>query len=130
MKEQTVRPIISNIRTTTYETAKFLKTLLTPLTKSQYNVLSTDDFIQKVRNERIPKGFKMITFDVKSVFTNVPLHQTVEIICRKFTRKRKLKHQFLKTFLENFCIYAQKKFTLCLMTRFTSKATEFQWVLL
>ena len=35
LKELTVRPIISNVGTVTYETAKYLNTLLTPLTKSQ-----------------------------------------------------------------------------------------------
>ena len=52
-----------------YKTAKYLNTLLTPLTKSQYNILSTDDFIQKIKCERTPEGFKTISFDVKSVFT-------------------------------------------------------------
>ena len=43
LKELTVRPIISSIRTATYEIAKYLTTLLTPLTKSQFNILNTDD---------------------------------------------------------------------------------------
>ena len=34
LKELTVRPIISNTGTATYETGKYLNTLLTPLTKS------------------------------------------------------------------------------------------------
>ena len=49
-----------------YKTAKYLNTLLTPLTKLQYNILSTDDLIQKIKRERTPKGFKTISFDVKS----------------------------------------------------------------
>ena len=73
-KELTIRPIISNIGTTTYEAAKYLNTLLTPLTKSQYNILSADDFILKIKSERIPKGFEIISFDVKNLFTNMPLH--------------------------------------------------------
>ena len=91
LKELTVRPIISNIRTTTYETAKYLNTLLTSLTKLQYNVLSTDGFIQKIKNERTPKGFKMIFFDVKSLFTNVLLHQTIDIIFSKVYQEKKIK---------------------------------------
>ena len=75
LKELTVRPIISNIGTAIYKTAKHLNTLLIPLTKSQYNILSTDDFIQKRKSERIPKGFEMISFDVKNLFTNVSLHE-------------------------------------------------------
>ena len=102
---------------------------MTPLTKSQYNVLSTDYFIQKVRNERIPKGFKMITFDVKSFFTNVPLHQTVEIILSKIYQEKKIKTSISKNILREL-LYLCTKEILCLMTRFTSKATEFQWVLL
>ena len=58
LKELTVRPSIFNIGTATYETAKYLNTLLTPLTKWQFNILSTDDFIQKIKRERIHKGFK------------------------------------------------------------------------
>ena len=127
LKELTVRPILSNIETATYETAKYFNTLLTTLTKSQYIILSTDDFIQKINSERIPKGFKMISFDVKNLFTNVPPHQTIEIILSKAYQENKIKHQFLKAFLDNFCIYVQKKFTFCLMTRFTSKATYLQW---
>ena len=91
LKQLTVRPIISNIRTATYETAKYLNTLLTPLTKSQYNVLSTDDFIQKIKNDRIPKGLKMISFDVKSLLTNVLLHQRIEIILSKVYQGKKIK---------------------------------------
>ena len=45
MKELPVRSIISDTGTATYKTTKYLKTLLTPLTKSQYNILNTDDFI-------------------------------------------------------------------------------------
>ena len=55
LKELFVRPIISNTGIATYKTAKYLNTLLASLTKLQYNILSTDAFIQKIKNERIPK---------------------------------------------------------------------------
>ena len=45
LKQLTARPIISNIGIANCETAKYLNTLLTPLTKSQYNILTTDDVI-------------------------------------------------------------------------------------
>ena len=83
LKELIVIPIRANIGTATYETAMYLNTLLTPLTKSQFNILSTDGFIQKIKSQRILKGFKMISYDVKSLFTNAPLHQTIEIILSK-----------------------------------------------
>ena len=55
LKELTVSPIISNSGTVTYKTVKYLKTLLTELTKSQYNILNTDDVIQKIKSEKIPE---------------------------------------------------------------------------
>ena len=69
--------------TATYEKAKYLNTLLTPLTKSQYNILSIGDFIQEIKSEKIPKRFEMISFDVKNLFSNVSLHQTIKIILSK-----------------------------------------------
>ena len=97
LKELTVRPFIFNTGTATYETAKYLNTLLTSLTKSQYNILSTDDFIQKIKSGRIPKGFEMISFDVKNLFTNVPLQQTVEIILSNVYQEKKIKTSIPKS---------------------------------
>ena len=96
LKELTVRPIISNIGTATYETAKYLNTLLTLLTKSQYNILSKEDLIQKIKSENILKGFKMTSFDVKSLFTNLPLHQIIEIILPNVYKEKKIKTSFPK----------------------------------
>ena len=109
LKELTVRLIISNIGTATYETARYLNTLLTPLTKSQYNVLSTDDFIQNIKNERIPKAFKMISFDVKSLFTNVLLHQTIETILSKAYQEKKIKTSIPKNILRELLYLCMKE---------------------
>ena len=45
LNELTMRPIISNIGTATYETAKFLNSLLAPLEKSDRSILNTIDTI-------------------------------------------------------------------------------------
>ena len=62
------------------------------------------------------------------LLTNVLLDQTIKISLSKlYLEKNILKHQFLKTFQENFCMHVKKKFTLSLMTRFTSKTIKGQW---
>ena len=106
LKELTVILIISNIRTATYETAKYLNT---SLTKSQHNVLSTDDFIQKIKNERITKGFKMISFDLKKLFTNVPIHKTIEIILSKVYQEKKIKTSIPKSILRELSYLCTKE---------------------
>ena len=100
MKERTVRPIISNIGTANYETAKYLNTLLTPLTKSQYNILSADDSIQKIKSERIPKEFQIISFDVK---------KTIEIVLSKVYQENKIKTSVPKNILRELLYLCTKE---------------------
>ena len=80
LEELTMKPIISNIGTATYEIAKYLNKLLTPLSKSDYNILHTEDLIRRLREETISARYKMISFDVKSLFTNVTLDKTINFI--------------------------------------------------
>ena len=67
LNELTVSSIVSNIRTATYETEKYVNNLLSPLGKSQHTVLNSKEFVEKIKAERIPIGYKMISFDVKSL---------------------------------------------------------------
>ena len=78
-----MRPVISNIGAATYEIAKYLNKLLTPLNKSDCNILNTEDLIRSLGEETIPAGYKMISFDLKSLFTNVPLDKTIDFILKK-----------------------------------------------
>ena len=78
-----LRPIVSNIGTATHKTARYLCELLSPLGKSTYTVESTKEFVEKMKTLRIPNGHIMISFDVVSLFTNVPLNRTIDIILRK-----------------------------------------------
>ena len=72
-----LRPIVSNINTLTYNLVKFLSKLLSSLRQSDHNVRSTKDLIHNIKKENIPTGYKMVSFNVKSLFTNVPLDQTI-----------------------------------------------------
>ena len=105
----TMRPIISNIGTATNETAKYLNKLLTPLANSDYNILNIEDLISRLRNEVIPDGYKMTSFDVKSLFTIMPLDRAKYIIIKKVYEERKIKANILKTVLKEL---------LCLCTKY------------
>ena len=59
--ELPLRPVISNIGTATYELSKYLAEILKPLTKSDYSIDSTKDFVTKIRNENIPEGYKLVS---------------------------------------------------------------------
>ena len=65
--------VISNINTASYQFVKNLAKLLSPLSTSEYTVKYTSEFITHMKGEKIPNNFKLSSFDVTSLFTNVPL---------------------------------------------------------
>ena len=76
-----IRPIISQIGAYNYKTAKFLVKILTPLLDNSNVTLSdTFDFVNKISKTTISEDCIMISFDVESLFTNVPVKETIDII--------------------------------------------------
>ena len=64
-------------------------------------VLNSKEFVEKIKAERIPIGYRMISFDVKSLFTNVPFDETIETILQKVYVEKKIKTSIPKpTLLE------------------------------
>ena len=72
-----LRPILSAINTGTYKWAKFLVPLLKPFTSNNYTVKDSFDFAKDI-TQQSSKLF-MASLDVDSLFTNVPLDETIEI---------------------------------------------------
>ena len=91
-----LRPIISIIGTATYEIARYLAELLAPLGKSKYTISNTKDFITRLKTEKIPKRFKMISFNVKTCLLIYLLKRPLILYLTRFMMKRKLKQTFLE----------------------------------
>ena len=83
-----IRPIVSNIGTASYHLAKYLAHNLSPLGQSTYTIKSTLDLLGKIKNEQIPLGFTKVSFDLKSLFTLVPLAETDIILDRVYKKYR------------------------------------------
>ena len=78
------RPIISSINTAGYRIAKFLIPMINPLTKNNYSIENTTKFVEEITSMTFPSGFTIASFDVTSLFTNVPLTETTDIIINKY----------------------------------------------
>ena len=74
-----LRPIISQVTTPTYKVAKRINEIITPYIPSKYSLKSTDEFIDIIHSIS-PEG-TLASLDVESLFTNVPVEDTIEIIC-------------------------------------------------
>ncbi|XP_076038315.1 uncharacterized protein LOC143023612 [Oratosquilla oratoria] len=73
-----LRPIISQIPTPTYHLAKQLNELITPYIPTFHTLRSTDEFVEFLKNSN-PHGM-LASLDVESLYTNVPVEETIEII--------------------------------------------------
>ena len=67
-----------------YDLSAYLANILSPLTgKSEYTVTSSAHFVSTVSNETILDNEIMVSFDVESLFTNVPIDAVVEAALQK-----------------------------------------------
>ena len=83
-----LRPILSAINTPTYKIAQFLVNIMEPLTKDQYTVKDSFEFCNDIRIQNQTKF--MASFDIDSLFTNIPLDETITICCNKLFESQNL----------------------------------------
>ena len=104
----TIRPITSNIGTPTYQLGKYLAKLLSPLADWKYTVTSTKDFIEKIKNVKVPDGQQLISFDVKSLFTNVPLQKTIDLILKCIDENKEINPSISKKDMKDMLVLCTK----------------------
>ena len=69
-----LRPIVSTIGSSTYKIAKRLNNALAPYAQQAISyVRNTTDFLEKLEDVTIDDDEVMVSFDVKSLFTSVPV---------------------------------------------------------
>ena len=73
-----IRPIFSSLGTFNYNLARFLCDLLSTLVPHEYSCKNTFSFVPQVKNENLSKKF-LVSYDVTSLFTNIPLQETIDI---------------------------------------------------
>ena len=80
-------PIISNIKKSTYELTKYLAQILKPLGQSQYTIKSSKLFIKRLKRQKIPPGYQLVSFDLVSLFTNVSLKEIINMVIKRIYDK-------------------------------------------
>ena len=83
-----LRPILPAINTGTYKWPKFFVPLLKPFTCNNYTVKDTFNFPKDI-TQQSSKLF-MASLDMYSLFTNVPLHETVEICVNELFKSNQM----------------------------------------
>ena len=79
------RPILSVINTPGYNFAKFLIPLLEPLTHNEFTVKDFFSFAKEIT--KCDSSIFMASRDVETLFTNIPLKETINNCCSDFHNK-------------------------------------------
>ena len=105
-----LRPIVTCRETTLYNTLKHLAEILSPLQNHNgYSVTNSAEFVCKIANTTIDDDKIMVSFDVVSLFTAIPVDKTCEHIRNKLLKDKTLQQ---RTQLSIDDIIAVLRFTL------------------
>ena len=101
-----LRPIIDTIGSTHYGVGKFISQLLNPLTRNQYSL--QDSFEAADRIKAIPQalydeGYKLISFDVTSLFTKKTVNVILDRVYKDKIIQTNLKKRTLKKLIIDTC---------------------------
>ncbi len=86
-----LRPIVTCRNTALYNTSKFVANILSPLQNhNNYSVNNSTDFPKRLTETHIDDDEIMVSFDVVSLFTAIPVDKACEYIRNKLTKDKTL----------------------------------------
>ena len=77
-KDYPFRPICSSIGSYNYNLASELSKIISPFATNEYTIRNTFTFVAQLQELRFDDCY-LVSFDVSSLFTSIPLDQTIEI---------------------------------------------------
>jgi len=109
-----IRPVVSYFRDTTFLVAKYLATWFReiPGFNPRYTIKNSIEFANDLKQKTFPPGSRLISFDVISMFTHIPVLYTIEIMVSRL-RKKNVHPEIIKEFKnliticlkDNICFY-------------------------
>ena len=64
--------------------------VLSALSQSDYTISSSEEFTKLFKLKSIPDNYKLVSFDIKLLFTNVPLDSSIDTILNGIFDKKEL----------------------------------------
>ena len=91
-RETLLRPIVSSKGTVNYNTSKELANILKPLVGwTSHHLKNTKDFIDQIKDIKLLPDETIISYDIKALFTSVPIQPVINIIKKKLENDKDLK---------------------------------------
>jgi hypothetical protein len=84
-KDIPIRPLVNFKSAPSYKISKLILQQLQTLIElpNKYNVKNSTELINKINNTQITEKSKIYSFDIKNLYTNIPIKETINIIENK-----------------------------------------------
>ena len=100
-----LRPIVSRIGSVTYETSKELSRILKPLVgRSHHQIQNNREFIQQLEDIKLRSDDLIMSYDVKALFTSVPIKPALKIIKKLLEKDQTLQQRTSMTVNNIACL--------------------------
>ena len=83
--------IIDQTETYSYNEAQVISQYLKPLCKNEFTINDTQSFSADIKNIPPLQEDEDVSYDVESLFTNIPINETIDYILDQIYNKKKLK---------------------------------------
>ena len=105
-------PIVDTTGTAHYGVGKYLSNLLNPLTLNEYSLKDSFEEMQRIHSiptDLFTQGYRYVSFDIVSLFTNVLLKKTIEIILKRVYNDQPVQTKLKKRTLKKALLDARQK---------------------
>ena len=94
---------------------------------SEYSVVNNMEFINHVKRMNIPKDHSFISFNVKSLFTYVPLDFIIDVILRRIYYEKEVYTIIKRSEMKELYFYSQGMYILRSIMTYINSAMVVQW---
>ena len=108
-----VKPVLSAIGTYHYDLGKILKQMLSDIVQSKVIIKDSLGFVEGLKSlkdcellQQCKSRYKMASFGISSLYTNMPLEETVEIVLKHLYDKDKLAPIMKPKYMKNLLLFA------------------------
>ena len=91
LEELKLRPIIDQTGTHTQQAAKIVSKYLKPLAKNKYVINNTLKFPELLKGSPINEDEQDVSYDVESLFTSIPVSETIDFILSEIYDRKVIK---------------------------------------
>ena len=122
------RPIIDLTETYSYNAAQVILQYLKPLCKNEFTINDTQSFSADIKNiPPLQEDEEDVSYDVESLFTNIPINETIDYILDQIYNKKKLKPICPKLIFKRLLLKLATEVTFTINNNFSNKQMDAQW---